>query len=611
MGLFSTLNTAYSGLTAASLATEVTGQNISNANTEGYTRQRAVIVNAVPLDTNPGQLGTGAKVTQITRVYDAYSYESYRKASTNLAFSDFQKSTLEELSSNFPDIDNEGIMKDLSAYFDSWQALASTPTSGSAKISLAQTAQTLSESIQKTRDEVFNIQKSIDKQLQSMVDEVNLLGSKIGDVNKKISMVEANGTDHANDLRDERDRLEMALSELIGPTVNKNQITSDTVNDTNEPNYNNYVALVAGFNIIDGGNSHNIVMQTNASATGFSSLYFESQDHTLYNMSSGISGGKIGAILELRGKAIDPDTGIPDDGKIQKFIDQIDALASSLIENSNNIYAQSATKAMRSQAVDVKGSTVFAQSSLSVKDGSFDVALYDATGKEVGRRTITVDTQTMSIDDIMKQITAPKDDTKDNNSTNDIDDYLDAGYKYENGVGVSEFKIKTDKQSTGYTFALIDNGTNLPGALGLGRFFDGKNGQDIRLRSDLYTNPVDINAYSNPVNGNNAVANAMQQFQFNKFTISTRMGQTSEETISSYYRSMVSSIASDTAAAQQTNTTFTAIMTTAQQVFQSVTKVNLDEELTNLMRFQTGYSANSKVITTIDQMLNTLLGIKQ
>jgi flagellar hook-associated protein 1 FlgK len=89
------------------------------------------------------------------------------------------------------------------------------------------------------------------------------------------------------------------------------------------------------------------------------------------------------------------------------------------------------------------------------------------------------------------------------------------------------------------------------------------------------------------------------------------MGQSSDETISGYYRAMVSSIASDTAAAQQTNTTFSAIVTTSQQVFQSTTKVNLDEELTNLMRFQTGYSANSKVITTIDQMMNTLLGIKQ
>jgi flagellar hook-associated protein 1 FlgK len=403
----------------------------------------------------------------------------------------------------------------------------------------------------------------------------------------------------------------MSLSELIGPTINKSQIISDTANKTSEAGYNNYVALVAGFNVIDGSSSHPIVMKTNTSATGFSSLYFESQDHTLYDMSPGITGGKIGAILELRGKAIDPATGIPDDGKLQKFIDQIDALATGLIENTNNIYAQSATQAMRSQSSTVNGSTVLAQSPLSIKDGSFDVALYDATGKEVGRKTISVNTQNMTIDDIMKQITASKDDTKDNNSTNDIDDFLDAGYVYDNGSGVAELKIKDEKKATGYTFALIDNGSNVPGAFGLGRFFDGKSGKDIQLRSDLYSNPVDINAYSNPVNGNNVVANAMQQFQFNKFTITTRMGQSSDETISGYYRAMVSSIASDTAAAQQTNTTFSAIVTTSQQVFQSTTKVNLDEELTNLMRFQTGYSANSKVITTIDQMMNTLLGIKQ
>ena len=83
-----------------------------------------------------------------------------------------------------------------------------------------------------------------------------------------------------------------------------------------------------------------------------------------------------------------------------------------------------------------------------------------------------------------------------------------------------------------------------------------------------------------------------------------------DTTIDDFYTMFTSSIASDAQEAGNKLDTTTAIYSAVEQEYQSISGVNLDEELANLMKFQTSYQASAKVITTIDQMLDTLLSIK-
>ena len=118
-----------------------------------------------------------------------------------------------------------------------------------------------------------------------------------------------------------------------------------------------------------------------------------------------------------------------------------------------------------------------------------------------------------------------------------------------------------------------------------------------------------INAYKAPSEGNNDVANAMVQMQYDELEFSAN-SQTTSTTISGYYRYMVSDIANESDKINANVDNAKALFNTIEQEYQSVSGVNLDEEMTNLMKFQSGYQASAKVITTISTMLDALMGIK-
>ena len=126
-----------------------------------------------------------------------------------------------------------------------------------------------------------------------------------------------------------------------------------------------------------------------ANASGFHDLYYERQDGVKIPFEQSITGGKIGAILEMRGTEQNSLTNEPENGILQDTINMLDAFAAGLIENTNNIYAQSATTQMRSTQVDFNGSTALLNTDANIFEGSFDLVMYDNAGNPVATRTVT------------------------------------------------------------------------------------------------------------------------------------------------------------------------------------------------------------------------------
>jgi flagellar hook-associated protein 1 FlgK len=102
----------------------------------------------------------------------------------------------------------------------------------------------------------------------------------------------------------------------------------------------------------------------------------------------------------------------------------------------------------------------------------------------------------------------------------------------------------------------------------------------------------------------------MIQLQYESISFYKSNNVVVTESIESFYRSVTSRVASDAESTAQKNDTNLALFNTVFAEQQSISGVSIDEELVDLMRFQTAYSANSKVITTIDKLLETLLGLK-
>lgn len=661
MGLFSTLGIGYSGLTANKGAVDVTGHNLANATNENYTRQRAVITANEPWNVNNLNLGTGASMVTVNRIHDEFVYARLKNNSANKEFADFKQSTLEEISKYFPDLDEVGIGSSLEKYFEAWNNLASNPADNSQKVALAQAMQTLSFDLRNTRSAVERIQVSINDQLKSNVNDINNMAKEIALINKKISAAESNGLIQANDLRDKRDTLEMSIAKLMNITVFKNDLTSNNKVDTRLTDTGtDYHLNMAGWTIVDGATYHPIHIENNKNENGFYSIYYEVQDHKKYDITDDITGGKLGAMISLRGGSIDPETGTPHNGDLQKYLDHLDTFAKGLIENTNSLYSSSAKDEIATDYLHVKQSDALVYSNAGVKEGTFDMVVYDNNGVEVARRAISINASTKLGDvypdyadstgytkgqivynpndekwyqalsngsstnaaggdastdplfaeflenPITNQILNPNsDDTGDNNTTNDVDDFItNLSISGNDEIG---YQMIIDMEN-GYHIAMEDHGTNFTKINGI---FDGSSAKDIELKKNFKENPSEISSGMSPVDGDNTLANAMVQLQYERVDFELRNGDVMSETINGFYRFTTTDIAADGQNAGINAESALALYNAVHSEYQAISGVNQDEELANLIKFQTAYQASAKVISTVDQMLQTLLGMKQ
>ena len=614
MSLFSALNTGKSGLNASQTAVSTTSHNIANANNESYTRQRVMFEASTPFHTQPGDIGTGVSVTSIVRIHDEFVYTRLKSTANALSYDSYSQQSLKEIAQYFPDLQDVGVAADLTNYFNAWNDLASNASEGAQKISLVQTASTLTQDIQTSRETLRTLQNSINDQLKTSLEEVNSIGERIADLNRQIGNIESVKGNNANDLRDQRDELELTLAKLLDFSVFKGEIISDNTIDPNMTDQGmDYYLNIAGNSFVDGATFHPLVIDNAKNESNYYSVYAEIQDGTRYDMTEKINGGKIGAMLDLRGRVVDPTVkgGFPQDGKIQGYIDDLDTFAQTLITETNNLYARSAQSQMETPLMEgVANDTTLKNAYSNIQAGTFDVIIYSNQGQEVARKSITVNSTTTMNDStysksILDQINTSSDDNKDNNALNDVDDYFKAKF-----VANGTFALSAKDELSGYKIAIEDHGTNFPGAVGISQFFSGTDASNIDVKSDFKKDPSSMQGYSAPISGNNTVANAMVQMQYEKLNFYRKDGSTATESIEGFYRFVTTRIGTDGEKSISSFNSSSALYNTVYTEYQSISGVNVDEELVNLMKFQTGYNANAKVISTIDQMLDTLLGLK-
>jgi flagellar hook-associated protein 1 FlgK len=244
---------------------------------------------------------------------------------------------------------------------------------------------------------------------------------------------------------------------------------------------------------------------------------------------------------------------------------------------------------------------------LPLENGSFNLVVYNDKGEAIAKRTITVninsnDPKFSTIEGIISQINTPDiDDNNDNNPNNDVDDYYTASYL--NGKFI--LSKKTDEN----TYVGIDNDSaKFGGAIGINKFFEGNSAKNIDIKEELYETPSKIQANKTPSSGDNKIANSILQFQFEKVNFYEK-NTTTKETIFEYYRNITGKLANDTQNISSKKEVAETLFTNISNQYYSISGVNIDEELINLEKFQRGYQANAKVITTINQMLDALFNI--
>ena len=287
----------------------VAGQNIANANTEGYSRQRvdmsALVPPAVPGASQPP--GYGVKVADVTRVKSEFYDDQLRKALTSQQYWEARKDTLSAIEVTFQEPGDQSINSYLSEFFDAWQDVSVNPESEAARISLREQASTLTGIVRDIDDRLKDYNNDVNKELEANIEQINSIASELADLNDKIVFGKAiNRT--FNELLDERDLRLEELSELIDVRVMEKD--------------NGAVEVMAGGRILLHDDLHFPLQLEQDEATGELEIYNSSGNHVQPQ------GGEMKGLLESYNEII------------PKYKGNLDQLVYNLVTEVNHLHRE-------------------------------------------------------------------------------------------------------------------------------------------------------------------------------------------------------------------------------------------------------------------------------
>ncbi len=219
MSLFGSLNLGTRGLYASQTAIDVTGQNISNANTEGYSRKRVNLQPDWRLDSSYGELGIGVEVKSVDRVRNTFLDRQIYEQMGDRGLQDQVNTTLKRLEDLFKEPTDGSLNDKLGSFYDAWQDLANNPQELSAREAVKAATQDLTDMFHSLSLQMVDYRSKLDEQLQKEVEQINDLTSRIARLNVEISTAEGQPGYNANDSRDQRDLLVKQLAELVDVTA--------------------------------------------------------------------------------------------------------------------------------------------------------------------------------------------------------------------------------------------------------------------------------------------------------------------------------------------------------------------------------------------------------
>ena len=320
MGIGVVMQTGRSGMMAAKANIGTAGHNITNANTEGFTRQRVhqAANHGNPLAGKTSDIGRGVLIQRVERVNDEYLDKQIRMSHKSMSEYEEKDMALTQLEDVFNEMNGDGLNRVVSNFFNEFRKLSNEPDSEAVREAVRESTQAMINDFRRIHKEVDDIRKHIDAKIDGYTREVNAAANEIKDLNIKIKQLELSGGS-PGDLLDRRDVLLKNLTSYFDTQVHKDKDGSVIVD----------IKGIGPF--ITSGSTEKMVAETSP-ADGEGKLEGSLDVKTTASVSSIIThrlkGGKIGGLLEVRDKTL------------SMIMERLDDLAYGITEGVNAIHQQ-------------------------------------------------------------------------------------------------------------------------------------------------------------------------------------------------------------------------------------------------------------------------------
>ncbi len=594
---FSGLNTMVNGIYTQRLGLNTVGHNISNSNTEGYSRQTAHAA-ATPSSevytlAGASQVGNGSTVTSVIRARDIYADRQYWKENSTDGYYNGKANNYAKIESIFNDSDNSGVQNAMEKFYQAWQDCSTTASSDTSRQNVINAGQNFAQSLQIAAKQTKEQIDSLYDDISLSVVKMNRLMGQVVELNKNIAGIEATGA-HANDLRDQRDLIVDQLTSMTDITV------YESANGM-------YTLVSNGTTLVNGITKVDLEMSAPKNNTTYSLSDYDimiKQTGTVYTPGNGELKAQFEAVAEDKG-----------------YIDQVANMAAFMFTTMNDQHkAGYGIDGSKDKPFGNDNPKDNATTNLNFYGESNKAFQWDAkTGKlavydvKTGAKEELSGMQILEILTVNSELTATDGHKKLATRSGERDENGNLLFKTATGTTTkisttTQAEAKTDKNGD-VLYMALDGGTTTNVKLAK----KDANGDPLFLHKDVEIDDhgkplaVDVNGTAD---GSNAVWVAAL-FNCERDKTSPEVNGTDRlignGSLYSYYNTSMTTMGSDASNMNGRVKFQSGVMDQVENLRSSTNGVNWDEELSNMITFQQGYSACSRCLSAMDECLDKLI----
>lgn len=617
------------GLQTHQQALHTTGHNIANAENKEYSRQRVVITAVDPIyapafnrSNTPGQIGQGSEIAVIERVRDAFIDDRIVVEKNSLGYWQTKDSFIYQIEAIYNEPSDQSVRSRLDQLWNAWEELSKYPEERSTREVVKQKAVNLANEINLVYRQLYDLRENANRQVAHKVAQINMFGRDIRDLNERILKAEALG-DKPNDLMDKRDALIEQLSQIVNISLGRT--------DKDE-----LIVYIDGENFVQGPLLREISAVEDMKNNGMYKVVWTETGTDVF-----VKNGELKGLLDIRDKVL------------RQNINDMNAFTINLVDMTNEVHRdgfgrQGATNVDFFRHIPVSDSP----------EGNFDLnsdgveevtALFKVSGTNkldasaaIGIRGsltfITNDEFEAEVNvDYNEKDTVNSVIRKINDANTGVVAYLD-----HNNMLALKATVAKDHDNKNFIIRhLEDSGQFLTGFTGVLKESGPQGSFDYRRLNDIRKllspaehitvtpkfNPAGYVQVSKAVlenvdviaaaqgrdvggtgdfNTGNGIGDGTNSLRIAHLRYKHGMVDTNT-TFNEFYVSLISRIGTEGEEAKDRVSEQETLMKNLVNLRESISGVNLDEEMANMVAFQHGYNASARVINTINSMLDTII----